>query len=110
VASRMKKRGMSWTKRGGDRMARLINLREHGQLGLWVNSLDKPKICGNIVPRFKLGPESVKPSEDKYRAWLDVGLPALYGPHHNRPWAQILSSMTRTTPLVTRPLPRDRAY
>jgi len=110
VASRMKKRGMSWTKRGGDRMARLINLREHGQLGLWVNSLDKPKICGNIVPRFKLRPESVKPSEDKYRAWLEAGLPALYGPHHNRPWAQILSGMTRTTPLVTRPLPRDRAY
>jgi hypothetical protein len=105
VASRMKKRGMSWTRRGGDRMARLINLREQGQLGLWVNSLDKPKICGNIVPRFKLRPESDKPSEDKYRAWLEAGLPALYGPHHNRPWAQTLSAMTRTTPLVTRPLP-----
>ena len=30
IANRMKKRGMSWTRCGGNRMARLINLREMG--------------------------------------------------------------------------------
>ena len=78
-----------WPAAGG----RLISLREQGQLGLWVNSIHKPKICGNTVPRFKLRPESDKPSEDKYRAWLETGLPALYGPHHNHPWAQTLSAI-----------------
>jgi hypothetical protein len=44
IANRMKKRGMSWTKRGGNRMARLINLRERGQLHSWINYLpQKPK-------------------------------------------------------------------
>jgi hypothetical protein len=27
--------------------------------------------------------------------WLKVGLPALHGPHQNRPWARILPALTR---------------
>lgn len=105
VASRMKKRGMSWTKRGGDRMARLINLRERGEIGLWAKGLHQAKACRNTGPRFRLRPETDKPTEDKYRAWLESGLPALYGPHHNRPWAQRLAAITQGTKSVTRLLP-----
>ena len=36
IADRMKKRGMSWTRRGADRMARLISLREMGELDAWI--------------------------------------------------------------------------
>jgi hypothetical protein len=43
VAHRMKKHGMSWTKRGGDRMVRLIFLREKGQLQGWVNCRPQPE-------------------------------------------------------------------
>ena len=32
IADRMKKRGMTWTKQGADRMARLIGLREMRKL------------------------------------------------------------------------------
>jgi len=33
----------------------------------------------------------------KYRAWLEAGLPALQGPHHSRPWAQVLATLTGAT-------------
>jgi hypothetical protein len=102
VASRMKKRGMSWTKRGGDRMARLINLRERGELHLWVNGLHQSDGHKRTVPRFKLRPESDKPTENKYRVWLEAGLPALYGPHHNHPWVQTLAAIAHETKSVTR--------
>jgi hypothetical protein len=102
VASRMKKRGMSWTKPGGDRMARLINLRERGELHLWVNSVHQPEVCEKTGPRFKLRPESDKPSQDKYRVWLEAGVPVLYGPHHNHPWAQALAAITHETKSITR--------
>jgi hypothetical protein len=80
VASRMKKQGMSWTKRGGDRMVRLINVREQGELYHWV----KPK------PR--------KPDGKPALPWLEANLPALSGPHSDRPWAQILHTMIQSTP------------
>jgi hypothetical protein len=38
-ANRMKKRGISWTIKGAQRMARLLNLREMGQL----HSRDNPQ-------------------------------------------------------------------
>jgi len=102
VASRMKKRGMSRTKPGGDRMARLINLRERGELHLWVNSVHQQEVCEKTGPSFKLRSESDKPSEDKYRVWLEAGVPALYGPYHNHPWAQALAAIAHETESITR--------
>lgn len=90
IATRMKKRGMSWTRCGANRMARLINLRERGELHSWINHRPgKPK--------------GISPSEDKAHvrqsvtedsgAWLEVDLPALHGPHANRPWARALRAI-----------------
>ena len=42
MANRMKKRGMSWTIKGAQRMARLITLREMGQLHSWITQKAKP--------------------------------------------------------------------
>jgi hypothetical protein len=36
IADRMKRRGMSWTKQGANSMARLISLRERGDLNTWA--------------------------------------------------------------------------
>ena len=96
VASRMKKRGMSWTKRGGDRMIRLINLREQGELHQWVK-LKPRKPEGKPALRFRLRPDTDEPSEDKYHTWLEANLPALSGPHGDRPWAHILRTITQST-------------
>jgi hypothetical protein len=66
VADRMKKRGMSWTRRGRDRMVRLINLRERGELYHWVKPKPR-KPDGKPALRFRLRPDRDGPSEDKYQ-------------------------------------------
>lgn len=90
IASRMKKRGMSWTKSGGNRMARLINLREKGSLHSWINH-----------PPHKLKSVSLTEKDQKKQwlaskdsaAWLEANLPALRGPHANHPWVYALRAI-----------------
>ena len=90
IADRMKKRGMSWTRKGADRMARLISLREMGELDAWI------KYRG--MPRLTPMKEGIMPDKGQYQdkddcAWLNVRLPALYGPHSDRPWVQVLRAL-----------------
>jgi len=91
IANRMKKRGMSWTKRGANRMARLINLKQQGQLHLWANHRGE---------KHRPWPEAPPPSPQRINvnetgAWLQAVLPAITGPHANRPWAQVLKDIAR---------------
>lgn len=91
IATRMKKRGMSWTIKGAQRMARLISLREMGQLHSWITHKDKPE--DSEPAKKEINRE--KPSSGKgLGAWLEAGLPALYGPHQDRPWVQILRALS----------------
>jgi len=87
IADRMKKRGMSWTKRGADRMARLISLRERGDLNTWVKYQNKPR---SIPSREKALPKGDQYQHRDNAAWLSANLPALHGPHSDRPWVRIL--------------------
>jgi hypothetical protein len=41
IANRMKRRDMSWTIKGAQRMSRLISLREMGKLHSWITHKDK---------------------------------------------------------------------
>ena len=70
IANRMKKRGMSWTRRGGNRMTRLINLREMGQLHLWVNRRDKRDMSQSIPVSVKVMSEKGRCTEGDRGAWL----------------------------------------
>jgi hypothetical protein len=101
IANRMKKRGMSWTKRGGNRMARLINLRETGQLHLWVNRREKQDIFQTIPVSVKVTWEKGRCTDRDHGAWLEAGLPSLYGPHANRPWARVLRAIAHGTGGIT---------
>jgi len=92
VANRMKKRGMSWTINGAQRMARLISLREMGELHSWITHKDNQG--GSQSPKKKTGKEKPMKGKDA-GAWLEVSLPALYGPHQNRPWVQVLRALAR---------------
>ena len=90
IAVRMKKRGMSRTKRGADRMARLISLKETGKLNTWIKR--------RIEPQHAPAKERTMPEESQYRgkddgAWLQARLPGLYGSHCNRHWAQVLRTL-----------------
>jgi hypothetical protein len=90
VANRMKKRGMSWTIKGAQRMTRLISLREMGELHSWITHKDKPR--GSQSPKKKRSKEKPMRGKDA-GAWLEVTLPALHGPHQNRPWVQVLRAL-----------------
>ena len=48
VANRMKKRGMSWTVKGAQRIARLISLGEMGKLHSWITQKDKQRVSPPI--------------------------------------------------------------
>jgi len=85
IADRMKKRGMSWTKQGADRMARLISLREMGKLNIRTKCRSKPQ---QIPARERIIPEEGQYHHKDDGAWLRAGLPALYGPHSGRPWVR----------------------
>jgi hypothetical protein len=52
VANGMKKRGMNWTIKGAQRMARLISLRKMGQLHSWINREDKLGVISCLRSRL----------------------------------------------------------
>jgi len=86
IADRMKKRGMSWTRRGVNRMARLISVREQGDL----NTRAKAKYQHDqqhIRSREKTMLKGVQRQGSDNGVWLSAGLPALHDPHSNHPWA-----------------------
>ncbi len=91
VSPRMKKRGMSWTRQGADRMARLIGLKEMSELNAWIK-------CQG-TPQYTPVKERIMLEEDQHRgekddsAWLNAGLPALHGPHYDCPRVQILRTL-----------------
>jgi hypothetical protein len=91
IANRLKKRGMSWTIKGAQRMSRLISLRKMGKLHSWITHKDK---VDTQPPKEGIRKKTPSPGKDDGE-WLKVGLPALHGPHQNRPWAQILRALTR---------------
>ncbi len=96
VANRMKKRGMSWTIKGAHRMTRLVNLRETGELHSWITH--KGKRRENKPPRQVRSINKTRPNAGiTEEVWLEAGLPALAGPHQDRPWVQVLRALIHRT-------------
>ena len=87
---RMKGKGMSWSGRGASAMAKVRELLTNGELSQWCsrqaargNSMQKPSVA-------------VRPTTRKKRdqgEWLQVRVPALYGPSASKLWVQILRQM-----------------
>lgn len=100
VANRMKKRGMSWTIKGARRMTRLVNLREMGDLHAWITHKGRQR--DNKPPRQSWRISKPKPNGGMtQQVWLEAGLPALSGPHHNRPWVQVLRALIHQTGYIS---------
>lgn len=91
LANRLKKRGMSWTISGGHSMAKVIQLRDNGELEGWVLSRRhrQPDVGAidravrEVSSRLRKDPEE----------WLKTHMPALDGPHSDRPWAAMLREL-----------------
>jgi len=91
LANRLKKRGMSWTVAGGHSMAKVIQMRDNGELEGWVQSSRCRPSDGEVIGR------AVREVGGRLRAdpeeWLTVHMPALAGPHSDRPWAAMLREL-----------------
>ncbi len=85
-------------------MARLINLREAGRLHLWVNHRSKEAEPRRppVALAGLFGKAFAKPDGD----WPEAVLSATSGLHANRPWAQLLNSITRQSQARSRTPPR----
>jgi hypothetical protein len=100
VARRMKKRGMSWTIRGAQRMTRLLQMQQEGQIPSWRSA---PKLREPAVIWRKEPARRAKDKKSDTGAWLNMDLPALQGPHRNRPWVLALNYLAHGSakPFVT---------
>ena len=88
TANRMKKRGMSWTIRGAQRMAKVIQLNRNGELPRYCRRRpERPAADPPLPQRRKAAP---KPQASD---WLEAPVPALSGPHSSRPWARSLRDL-----------------
>ncbi len=90
VANRMKKRGMSWTRRGARRMTRLLQMQHEGRIASWKSL---PKLAGSAVAPDGKAVLLVKSKKRDAGSWLNMNLPVLHGPHHSRPWVLALDRM-----------------
>ena len=72
-------------------MARLIALRQMGQLHSQITCKDKSR--DRQLPEMEVNRRKTRREKDA-GAWLEARLPALYGPHQNRHWVQVLHALT----------------
>ncbi len=90
AANRMKKRGMSWTKKGATRMSRLILMQLCGEVCNWTTHLRKTRSVPLVEEN---NTTSVKSKHCGGGDWLNMSLPALSGPHSDRPWVKALKTL-----------------
>lgn len=101
LANRFKKRGMSWTIRGAHHMAKLLQLREGGQL---PHACRRPAAQPTPRPtgsRRTRGSQTT-PSAPPFQATLV----ARWGPHANRPWVQALRRLIEADTILVSSSPR----
>ena len=92
TANRMKKRGMSWTIHGANRMAKTIQLCRNGELSGFCR---KRKGCD---PNRMINRRPVRKrtrSTTRVSDWPEASVPALSGPHGSRPWTHSLRNLVK---------------
>jgi hypothetical protein len=94
VVRRMKNQGMSWTVRGIRRMVcvRFLYLEGNIQKVLTTrgSTADRPRLPERTARRL-----IDSAARTPHLGILETAIPALSGPHANRPWAQVLKSLAR---------------
>lgn len=101
LARRMKNIGGCWGESGMDNMAHLLAARMNGELDKFVASpvWDRDLVDELIedVPPVDI-PKAVRKSGEDTERWLRANMPALQGPHADRPWIKhVLRDISRIT-------------
>ena len=92
-ADRMKKRGLSWTIKGAQRMGKAIELAFNEELANWCGS--KPS-----VPEIQKDDLSFDLFHQQDSHGNRAALPATEGPHASRRWVTVLRDLTATANLL----------
>jgi hypothetical protein len=95
-ANRVKKRGMSWTIQGVERMGKVIQLRANGELGRW---------CGRYKPSLRPSTEEFGLDWSLFEALNNgepyrAGVPIFRGPQASRPWVQEVRKLLYSSHLL----------
>ena len=98
VVRRMKNQGMSWSLKGIRRLLCVRFLVLEGKLTDWLSD-KKPDASQISIPAKEIHRIVTKLSAQEPDAWLQAGLPALYGPYASRPWVKVLRNITETPSL-----------
>ncbi len=95
VANRMKKKGMSWTLKGARHMACLLMLSAERKLtGICRPHQTKVQVAALTKKKRRILVKNIVELEEK---WLQAAIPALYGPHQNRPWVKTLKHFSEAS-------------
>ena len=97
VARRMKNQGMSWSVNGIRRLLCIRFLVLEGKLDDWLSEKKSAPRIG--FPAKRIRKIVTRLSEQEPDAWLQAGLPALYGPHASHTWVKVLRNITETPSL-----------
>jgi len=92
-ADRMKKRGLSWTIKGAQRMGKAIELAFNEELANWCGR--KPS-----VPEIQKDDLSFDLFHQQDSHGNRAALPATEGPHASRRWVTVLRDLTATANLL----------
>lgn len=96
LAKRMKRRGAAWSAKGAHHMGRLRAAQANGELERYASAawVRRRELLATL-PRPGILRESptAKDLEDA-AVWLRARVPALYGPHSDRHWVEVLRQLT----------------
>jgi len=93
LANRFKKRGMSWSKRGANSLAKVNAMRENGDLEDCISrQYGRKRVPPSISRKMK---EKLKREVQGLEENILAALLALHGPHSGRPWVQVLREIAR---------------
>jgi len=92
VARRMKNQGMSWTIAGIQRMLCVRLMVLQGTLQRVLNETPAPRIPHLRAKQVRAVIDSAA-AKVPTAEWLQAAVPALHGPHPNRPWVMFLRSL-----------------
>lgn len=89
-ATRFKRRGMSWTRRGAHHMAKVLELRANGELGSACAGLRAT--AGASTPRLRpaTAASTAPPRRREGPPPFQASFAPRWGPHASRPWVQAL--------------------
>jgi hypothetical protein len=95
IAHRMKKRGMSWSRKGAISLLKIKELIINGDWDSWWQEDRDKKIVIREEWREPLPARCFKRAGEQV-PWIETAIPALEGRDQDKPWAGVLKELTRS--------------